>query len=88
MGRSKQAYGDDGQRFKKKHMNTQNSQNEASTGSVRPSSVSKHQANRGQSMEAVLSLLRAKPTLAATPAARPFRQPNPQNINLNDLTKI
>ena len=29
-----------------------------------------------------------KPTLAATPAARPFRQPNPHNINLNDLTKI
>jgi hypothetical protein len=29
-----------------------------------------------------------KPTLASTPSARPFRQPNPQNINLNDLTKI
>jgi hypothetical protein len=29
-----------------------------------------------------------KPTLAATPSARPFRQPNPENINLNDLTKI
>jgi hypothetical protein len=29
-----------------------------------------------------------KTTLAATPSARPFRQPNPENINLNDLTKI
>src|SRR5215469_13985814 len=29
-----------------------------------------------------------RPTVAAIPAARPFRQPNPENINLNDLTKI
>lgn len=29
-----------------------------------------------------------KVTLVATPSARPFRQPNPENINLNDLTKI
>jgi hypothetical protein len=29
-----------------------------------------------------------KPTLAATPPARPFRRPNPDNINLNDPTKL
>jgi hypothetical protein len=29
-----------------------------------------------------------KPLLAATPAARPFRQPNPDNINLNDLSTL
>jgi hypothetical protein len=29
-----------------------------------------------------------KPILAATPNARPFRQPSPENINLNDPTKI
>jgi hypothetical protein len=29
-----------------------------------------------------------KPTLAATPSVRPFRQPNPENINLNDPTKM
>jgi hypothetical protein len=29
-----------------------------------------------------------KPVLAATPLPRPFRQPSPENINLNDLTKI
>jgi hypothetical protein len=29
-----------------------------------------------------------KPVLAAVPAARPFRQPNPNNMNLNDPTKI
>jgi hypothetical protein len=29
-----------------------------------------------------------KPLLAATPSARPFRQPSPENINLNDPTKI
>jgi predicted metal-dependent phosphoesterase TrpH len=29
-----------------------------------------------------------KPMLAATPNARPFRQPSPENINLNDPTKI
>ena len=29
-----------------------------------------------------------RPILAAVPAARPFRKPDPININLNDLTKI
>ena len=29
-----------------------------------------------------------QPILAATPSARPFRQPNPESINLNDPTKI
>jgi hypothetical protein len=29
-----------------------------------------------------------RPVLAATPIARPFRQPNPINLNLNDPTKI
>jgi hypothetical protein len=29
-----------------------------------------------------------KPMLAATPTARSFRQPSPENINLNDPTKI
>ena len=29
-----------------------------------------------------------KPTLAAMPSTRPFKQPNPENININDLTKI
>jgi len=28
------------------------------------------------------------PVLASTPNARPFRQPSPENINLNDPTKI
>lgn len=31
---------------------------------------------------------RPEPILAAVPAARPFRKPSPENINLNDLTKI
>ena len=29
-----------------------------------------------------------KPLLAATPVARSFRQPNPENINLNDPTNV
>ncbi len=29
-----------------------------------------------------------KHTLAATPAVRPFKQPNPDNINLNDPTNL
>ncbi len=29
-----------------------------------------------------------KPVLAATPAHRPFRQPNPDEIKLNDPTKL
>jgi hypothetical protein len=29
-----------------------------------------------------------KPLLAATPSARPFRRPNPDNININDITKL
>jgi hypothetical protein len=29
-----------------------------------------------------------KPLLAATPVARPFRQPNPNNINLNDPSTL
>ena len=29
-----------------------------------------------------------KPLLAATPVARPFRQPNPDNINLNDPSTL
>ncbi|MGH7952568.1 MAG: hypothetical protein ACREFE_11715 [Limisphaerales bacterium] len=28
------------------------------------------------------------PLLAATPSARPFRRPNPDNININDITKL
>ena len=31
---------------------------------------------------------RPEPILAAVPAARPFRKPSPENINLNDPTKI
>ena len=31
---------------------------------------------------------RSKPMLAATPVAHPFRRPNPDNINLNDPTKL
>jgi len=31
---------------------------------------------------------RPEPILAAIPAARPFRKPSPENINLNDPTKI
>ena len=47
--------------FKKKAMKTTNSINEASApANVRPSSVSKHQTNRGQSTEAVLNCLRTK----------------------------
>lgn len=29
-----------------------------------------------------------RPILAATPAVRPYRQPNPNEINLNDPTKV
>lgn len=29
-----------------------------------------------------------RPMLAAIPAARPFRRPNPENINLNDPTEL
>ena len=51
----------DGQRFQKKAMKTTNSTIEASApANVRPSSVSKHQMNRGLSMEAVLNCLRTK----------------------------
>jgi hypothetical protein len=51
----------DGQRFQKKAMKTTNSKNEASApANVRPSSVSKHQVNRGLSTEAVLNSLRTK----------------------------
>jgi len=50
----------DGQRFQKKAMKTTN-QNEASApANVRPSSVSKHQMNRGLSTDAVLNCLRTK----------------------------
>jgi hypothetical protein len=31
---------------------------------------------------------RSKPILAATPIAHPFRQPNPNDIKLNDPTKV
>ena len=51
----------DGQRFQKKAMKTTNSRIEASApANVRPSSVSKHQANRGLPTEAVLNSLRTK----------------------------
>jgi hypothetical protein len=51
----------DGQRFQKKAMKTTNSTIEASApANVRPSSVSKHQANRGLPTEAVLNSLRTK----------------------------
>jgi hypothetical protein len=49
----------DGQRFQKKAMKTTNSTIEASApANVRPSSVSKHQVNRGLSTETVLNHLR------------------------------
>ena len=51
----------DGQRFQKKAMKTTNSTIEASApANVRPSSVSKHQINRGLSTETVLNSLRTK----------------------------
>src|ERR1039457_4119908 len=51
----------DGQRFQKKAMKTTNSKIEASApANVRPSSVSKHQANRGLSTDAVLNCLRTR----------------------------
>ena len=51
----------DGQRFQKKAMKTTNSTIEASApANVRPSSVSKHQVNRGLSTEAVLNFLRTR----------------------------
>ena len=50
----------DGQRFQKKAMKTTN-QNEASApANVRPSSVSKHEVNRGLSTESVLNFLRTR----------------------------
>ena len=51
----------DGQRFQKKAMKTTNSTIEASApANVRPSSVSKHEINRGLSTEAVLNYLRTR----------------------------
>ena len=51
----------DGQRFQKKATKTTNTTNEASApANGRPSSVSKHQMNRGLSTEAVLDCLRTK----------------------------
>ena len=51
----------DGQRFQKKAMKTTNQKIEASApANGRPSSVSKHQANRELSTEAVLNCLRTK----------------------------
>src|ERR1700720_1986210 len=51
----------DGQRFQKKAMKTTNSTIEASApANVRPSSVSRHQINRGLTTEAVLNSLRMK----------------------------
>src|SRR5271170_919244 len=51
----------DGQRFQKKAMKTTNQNIEASApANVRPSSVSKHQMNRGLSTEALLNCLRTK----------------------------
>ena len=52
----------DGQRFQKKAMKTTNLNNEAkqAPANVRPSSVSKHQVNRGLTTEAVLNCLRTK----------------------------
>ena len=52
----------DGQRFQKKAMKTTKTTIEAkqAPANVRPSSVSKHQANRELSTDAVLNLLRAK----------------------------
>jgi hypothetical protein len=50
----------DGQRFQKKAMKTTNQIEASAPANVRPSSVSKHQANRGLSTEAVLNYLRTK----------------------------
>jgi hypothetical protein len=51
----------DGQRFQKKAMKTTNSTIEASApANVRPSSVSKHQLNRGLSTASVLNYLRTR----------------------------
>jgi len=46
--------------FKKKLMNTTNQIEASAPANVRPSSVSKHQANRGLSTEAVLNCLRTR----------------------------
>ena len=73
----------DGQRFQKKAMKTTNSRIEASApANVRPSSVSKHQMNRGLSTEAVLNCLadkvaaaiRAWPRLSASGFGWTFHQ--------------
>jgi hypothetical protein len=50
----------DGQRFQKKAMKTTNQIEASAPANVRPSSVSKHQMNRGLSTDAVLNLLRTK----------------------------
>ena len=50
----------DGQRFQKKAMKTTNQIEASAPANVRPSSVSKHQANRGLSTEAVLNCLRTR----------------------------
>jgi hypothetical protein len=50
----------DGQRFQKKAMKTTNQIEASAPANVRPSSVSKHQSNRGLSTEAVLNYLRTK----------------------------
>jgi hypothetical protein len=50
----------DGQRFQKKAMKTTNQIEASAPANVRPSSVSKHHANRGLSTDAVLNYLRAR----------------------------
>lgn len=50
----------DGQRFQKKAMKTTNQSEASAPANVRPSSVSKHQSNRGLSTEAVLNYLRTE----------------------------
>src|ERR1039457_752770 len=50
----------DGQRFQKKAMKTTNQIDASAPANVRPSSVSKHQANRSLSTETVLNFLRTR----------------------------
>ena len=50
----------DGQRFQKKAMKTTNQIEASAPANVRPSSVSKHQANRDLSTETVLNYLRTR----------------------------
>jgi hypothetical protein len=50
----------DGQRFQKKAMKTTNQIEASAPANVRPSSVSKHQVNRGLSTETVLNHLRTR----------------------------